>query len=108
MAIVGKDYRFVMVNRMFCEMMGYTAGELLTRTFADITHPEHLDQDMVEVKKLYSGGIARYRTEKRYVRKDGSEIWGSLTVCPLRDREGRIISTLALVEDITERKQSGK
>ncbi len=108
MAIVGRDFRFVNVNRMFCEMLGYTEGELLTRTFADITHPDHLDKDMAEIKKLYADGIARYRTEKRYIRKDGSEIWGSLTVTPLRDREGCIISTLALVEDITQRKRTGK
>jgi PAS domain S-box-containing protein len=63
---------------------------------------------MAEIKKLYADGIARYRTEKRYIRKDGSEIWGSLTVTPLRDREGCIISTLALVEDITQRKRTGK
>jgi len=108
MAILGGDYRFVMVNRMFCDMLGYTTEELLARTFADITHPDFLDQNIAEIKKLYAEEIARYRTEKRYIRKDGSELWGSLTVSPLRDRDGRIVSTLALIEDITERKQSGK
>jgi PAS domain S-box-containing protein len=108
MAIVSRDYRFVTVNRMFCEMLGYTAEELLTRTFADITHPDHVNQDMTEVKKLYAGEIARYHTEKQYVRKDGSVIRGSVTVSPLRDEKGSIVSTLALVEDITERTQTGK
>ena len=108
MAMVGADYRFVTVNRMFCEMLGYTDQKLLTKSFADITHPEHLDQDMAEIKKLYTGEIARYRTEKRYIRKDGSVIWGSLTVSPIRNRQGSIVSTLALVEDITEQKRAGK
>ena len=84
MAIVGSDFRFISVNRMLCEITGYTDQELLTRSFADITHPEHLDHDMTEVRKLYAGEIPRYRTEKRYVRKDGSVIWGALTVSPLR------------------------
>ncbi len=105
MAIVGRDYRFVLVNRMLCEMMGYTEQELLTRSFADITHPGHLEQDIAEIEKLYPGEIARYRTEKMYIRKDGSVIWGALTVSPLRDREGRIVSTLSLVEDISKWKQ---
>jgi PAS domain S-box-containing protein len=108
MAIVGRDYRFVLVNRMFCEMLGYTEGELRTMTFADVTHPDHVDLDLGEIKKLYAGAIARYRTEKRYIRKDGSVIWGSLTVSPLRDRDGCIVSTLALVEDISERKRTGE
>ena len=84
MAIIGGDYRFVKVNRMFCEMLGYTAQELLKKTFVNITHPEHVDHDIGEVKKLYAGAISRYRTEKRYIRKDGSVIWGSLMVSPLR------------------------
>ena len=50
MAIVGSDFRFINVNRMFCEITGFTAGELLTRTFADITHPDHVDKDMAEIK----------------------------------------------------------
>jgi PAS domain S-box-containing protein len=108
MAIVGRDYRFAMVNRRFCEMLGYTAEELLTLTFADITHPDHVDQEIAEIKKLYTGEIPRYRTEKRYIRKDGSAIWGALTVSPIRDRDGCIVSTLALVEDISERKRTGK
>jgi PAS domain S-box-containing protein len=108
MAIVGRDYRFVLVNHLFCEMLGYTEGELLTMTFADVTHPGHVDQDIGEIKKLYAGEIPRYRTEKRYIRKDGSVIWGSLTVSPLRNRDGCIVSTLALVEDISDRKRSGK
>jgi PAS domain S-box-containing protein len=102
MAIVGRDYRFVLVNRMLCEMMGYTEQELLARSFTDITHPDHLEQDVTEVEKLYTGEIARYRTEKRYIRKDGSVLWGALTVSPLRDREGHIVSTLSLIEDITK------
>ena len=109
MAIVGSDFRFISVNRMLCEITGYTDQELLTRSFADITHPEDLDHDMTEVRKLYAGEeIPRYRTEKRYVRKDGSVIWGALTVSPLRDLEGRIVSTLALIEDITKLKEAGQ
>ncbi|MEN6396787.1 MAG: PAS domain S-box protein, partial [Methanoregula sp.] len=85
------------VNQMFCEMMGYNAGELRAMTFTDITHPVYRDQNLNEVKKIYTGELTRYRTEKRYIRKDGSELWGSLTVSPLTDGQGRIITTLALV-----------
>jgi PAS domain S-box-containing protein len=108
MATVDKNYRFVAVNRRFCDILGYSAEELRARTFVDITHPEHVNQDMAEIKKLYDGKIATYRTEKRYIRKDGSVIWGSLTVSPLRDKEGRIVSTIAIVEDITAQKHSEK
>ena len=108
MAILNKDYRFVVANPLLCEMLGYTAEELLAMTFVDITDPVHVDQDLAEVKKLYTGEIAVYRTEKRYIKKDGSIFWGSLTVSPLKDKDGHIVSTIALVEDIAAQKHSGK
>ncbi|HNX16853.1 MAG TPA: PAS domain S-box protein [Methanoregula sp.] len=107
-AIVDKDYRFVMVNRKFCDMMGYTSEELLKGSFVDITHPDHLEHDLTEVEKIFAGKIPFYRTEKRYIKKDGSVIWGLLTVSPFKDVNGKIISTIAVVEAITEQKQSGK
>jgi PAS domain S-box-containing protein len=106
MAILGSDLRFMLANKLFCDMLGYTAEELQTKTFADITPPGHVNTDLAEIRKLYAGTIPRYRTDKRYIRKDGSEMWGALTVSPLRDQEGNIVSTLALVEDITEQKRS--
>jgi PAS domain S-box-containing protein len=106
MAILGSDLRFMLANKLFCDMLGYTAEELQTKTFAYITPPGHVNTDLAEIRKLYAGTIPRYRTDKRYIRKDGSEMWGALTVSPLRDQEGNIVSTLALVEDITEQKRS--
>jgi PAS domain S-box-containing protein len=108
MAILSKEYRFVMVNQKFCEMLGFTAEELLAKTFVDVTDTAHVDQDLDEVKNLYTGRIPIYRTEKRYIRKDGTVIWGSLTVSPLKDNDGHIVSTIAIVEDVTARKHSEK
>ena len=84
MVIVDSDHRFVSVNRMCCEMFGYSEQDLLGKTIEKVTHPDHNDQDAAEMQKLYAGTISRYRTRKRYIRKDGSVIWGSLTVSPLR------------------------
>ena len=109
MVIVDSDHRFVSVNRMCCEMFGYSEQDLLGKTIEKVTHPDHNDQDAAEMQKLYAGTISRYRTRKRYIRKDGSVIWGSLTVSPLRDRTGKIVSTMGLVEEIADQsKDRGK
>ena len=85
MVIVDSDHRFVSVNRMCCEMFGYSEQDLLGKTIEKVTHPYQYDEDAAEMQKLYAGTISRYRTRKRYIRKDGSSaIRGSLTVSPLR------------------------
>ncbi|HVP95660.1 PAS domain S-box protein [Methanoregula sp.] len=102
MSIVDTNRRFVSVNRMSCEMFGYTEQELLGRTIEEFTHPDHHKDDAREMRRLYEGAIPLYRTRKRYIRKDGSTFWGSLTVSPLRDRTGKIVFTMGLIEEIPE------
>ncbi|OPY37098.1 MAG: Bacterioopsin transcriptional activator [Methanoregula sp. PtaU1.Bin051] len=105
-AIVSPDFRFQMVNRQFCGMLKYSEDELLARSFTDITHPDHLTTDLVESRKIYTGEREVYKTEKRYVKKDGSILWASLTASPVKDDTGTVLYTIALIEDITERKHA--
>ena len=105
-AIVSADFRFRMVNRQFCEMLMYSEVELLDKSFPEITHPDYIVPDIAEVRKIYSGEREMYRTEKRYVKKDGSFLWASLTASAVKDDTGTVLYTIALIEDITERKQA--
>jgi PAS domain S-box-containing protein len=104
--MVGSDHCFVRANAAFCRMLGYTEQELIALTFEDITHPEHVAEDALHVKELFSGKIALYRTEKRYVRKDKEIVWGSSTVTIIRDESGKFLYFLTMIEDITQRKQA--
>lgn len=106
-AIVGRDYRFVLVNQKFCDMVGYTSEELLKKTFMDITHPDCLEEDLIAVEKMCKGALPAYHTEKQYIKKDGSVIWGSLNLSPLKDNAGRIVSAIAIVKEITGPKPPG-
>ncbi|MEM9906363.1 MAG: PAS domain S-box protein [Cyanobacteria bacterium P01_D01_bin.44] len=91
-------------NPSFCEMLGYTADELTQLTVADITHPD--DQTTPELSRLMAGEISHFSTEKRYLRKDGTALWSHTTVSLLRDDAGLPFNTVAVVQDITERKQA--
>lgn len=104
MGISDLDYRLTNVNRRLCGMLGYAPEELLAKTLIDITHPAHASQDLAEVKKLHLGEISTYRTEKRYIKKDGSVFWGAVTVSPLVDNHGRVVASIALIEDISGKK----
>src|SRR6266850_6765002 len=71
-----KTRRMLRVNPRFCDMLGYSADELLTLTFRDITHPEDRPANDASVQPFLNGQIGEYTIEKRYVRKDGSIMWG--------------------------------
>ena len=40
------DGEFQKVNRKFCDIVGYSNEELINKKWVDITHPEHLEQDV--------------------------------------------------------------
>jgi len=108
MALVTPDFRFFSVNQTWIAMTGYSHDELLKMSFKDITHPDHLASDIDHIRELAAGTIPVYITEKRYVRKDGSTIWGLLMVTAIRNQQGSLRHFAAQIEDITERRKAEK
>lgn len=106
MAHVGLDWRFLRLNEKLCEITGYSREELEARTFGDITHPDDLAADVALAEALRAGTIPHYAIEKRYIRKDGSTVWVKLTGSLVRDCQGRPDYFIAVVDDITLRKQA--
>jgi PAS domain S-box-containing protein len=105
-AHVAPDGRWLRVNRKLCDIVGYTQAELLPLTFQHITHPDDLAADLGYVRQVLGGEIATYSMEKRYIRKDRSLIWINLTVSLVREPSGDPRYFIAVVEDITARKQA--
>ena len=105
-AHVGLDGRWLEVNQTLCDFLGYSREELQTKTFQDITHPDDLNADPANVGRLITDEIQKYGMDKRYIRKDGSIIWSGLTIALRRDTAGAPLYFIAIVRDITERKQA--
>lgn len=97
--------RWLRVNRKLCDIVGYSREELLQKTFQEITHPDDLDADLENVRQLLAGENLTYSMEKRYVRKDGSNVWINLTVSVVYHDSGKPAYFLAVIEDITSRKR---
>jgi PAS domain S-box-containing protein len=75
-------------------------------SFIEITHPEDREKDLEKFRRLVRGEVAEYRNEKRYLRKDGRVTWVQVDVTLLRDGQGRPLRTVAIVQDISERKRA--
>lgn len=99
------DGGFVRLNQKFCQIVGYTDAELLTKTFVDITHPEDVDTDRRHIVQLLAGEIETFAIEKRCLRKDGSIVWVNITVSLIEQPSGDPNYFIKVIEDITERKQ---
>jgi len=103
-AHIGLDRRFMRVNRRLCEILGYSERELMGLTGRDISHPEDLDVINQQRPRLYAGEVDTVRSDKRYLRKDGSVVWATLTLALERDLAGRPQYEIAVYDDITARK----
>ncbi len=103
-AHVAPDGRWLRANRRLCEIVGYSRDDLRGMTFQDITHPDDLDADFALVRQVLAGEIESYTMEKRYLRRDKSQIWTNLTVALVRDDGGNPDYFISVVEDISKRK----
>jgi two-component system, OmpR family, phosphate regulon sensor histidine kinase PhoR len=103
MAIVSPTGGFMTANVALCEMLGYDADELITKSFQDITHPEDLTSDLRLFEQTLAGEISSYRITKRYLRADGSILVGDLSVALLRDALGAPIHFISQIVDLSER-----
>ena len=101
-ALVSTDGRWLRVNRAISRLLGYSPEELSKLNFQKLTHPDDLEADLQLVDDLIAGRRENYRLEKRYVRKDGSIVWGLLSVSMSRDERGRPAHFISQIVDMTD------
>ncbi|MDD2179091.1 EAL domain-containing protein [Acidovorax sp. D2M1] len=97
--------QFVRVNQRYGDILGYSPQELVGMTFQSFTHPDDLAADQAHARRLQNGDVPEYRLEKRYIHKDGHEVWGDLTVSSMWATSSAPGYHIAVVQDITGRKR---
>ncbi len=98
--------RFVRINQRYGDLVGFSIEEMTHATFQEITHPDDLQEDLDNMRRLVAGVIREFTMEKRYLRKDGSILWVKLTISPNWQPGEKQEYHIAIVEDITERKRA--
>ena len=97
--------RFVQINQRFCAIVGRSREEMQQITFAAITDPRDVDRGVDMMKQLKAGTIREFSHEKRYLRKDGAEVWVSLTVSAMWAPGATPDYFIAIATDVTDRKR---
>ena len=104
MALVSPVGQFIRVNPRLCEIVGYAPEDLIAKTFQEITHPDDLEIDLEEVRRLLAGESQYYHLEKRYFHREGHIVWINLTASLVKNAAGTPLHFVAQIEDITDRK----
>ena len=105
-AIVGLDGHLRQTNPALQLLLGYSREEFEGMHFTDITYPDDVGKDLDFFKGLVDGARDSYELEKRYVRNDGSLLWGRLNASLIYGPDESPLFAVGLIEDISARKEA--
>ncbi len=106
MCIVSLDGKFLNVNSAICQIFGYSASELLSLTWQELTYPEDLELSQEYRRRILSEEISYYHLEKRYLHKNGQVIWTLVSVSLVRDEKQQPVHFISQIQDISDRKRT--
>ena len=107
MAIVDIEGNITQLNKNLSKFLGYTKKEILLNKFGQFSHPEDIDLGSGLIKDLLLNKSESFILDKRYIHKDGSILWGQISVSSVRtENRGKITHFVVQVQDITERKKN--
>jgi PAS domain S-box-containing protein len=105
-SLVDANARLVDVNTSLAAMLGYERHELVGMTIGDITHPDDVAGNLELFEDLLAGKRERYRLEKRFLRRDGSVVWGRINTSRLRSSRGAPGYVVAMIENVDDLKRA--
>ncbi len=103
------DGHIISANAKLAEMFRYKSPKEMVESVSDIAAQLYADTaDREEFKSLLeeNGKITNHETKFRC--KDGTELWGSVNVNTIRDKDGQIIAYQGFISDITEQKKAAE
>lgn len=104
--LVSPEGRITLANRSMAEMLRCPMDELINSFYPDHLHPDQHDAGEDLMRQLIRGEIDQVYTERHYLRADGSDFWGYLAGRRYEDQDGKILSLIGIINDITGLRQA--
>lgn len=98
------DRKISAANQALADFLGYSREELLTKTFASITHPDHRDAAEDAMTEIAAGTRTTYSAQTRYLHASGHSVWAWLHSRILTNTVGETATMLAHIVDIGDLK----
>jgi PAS domain S-box-containing protein len=96
--------QFLLVNKMYSNMVGRSSEELYDMSLQDITHPDDFESFNKIIEKILVDGKKR-SIENRGFRPDGSIVWLNNDIFLFTDK-GKSRCVTLITQDITTRKEA--
>ena len=106
MAMLSEQKEWIEVNHRLCRLLGCSEEELTRKAWTELTYPDDLPLEDVQIHRMLDGVIKGFVMDKRFVRKDGTILYTSLWVQCMRKNDGTLDCILVLAQDITDRKRT--
>jgi PAS domain S-box-containing protein len=106
MAITSATRQFLLVNQKLCQMLGYSAEELTSMKWTDVTHPDDIAENARLLQQTLRGETEGYIMDKRFIHRDGRVVHASISARCVREDDGSVEQLVLIVQDITERKEA--
>jgi PAS domain S-box-containing protein len=100
------SFRILRVNEKFCRLLGYSRDELTGMDSTILVSSDQMPARETARAQLIAGEVDTSSCERRFIRKDGTTLWGNRHLSLVRDPAGQPGYFISVIEDITERKQA--
>lgn len=106
MVILSPKYIILDVNNSFCDTVGYSAEELIQKSYESITHPDDWGFESSRYYQIANQSISDANFEKRFIRKDTKIINAIVESVVIKDEKGVPVNYILQAIDITEQKKA--
>ncbi len=105
-ALLDRDGRITLINAALEHLLGASSAAYAGTSFAACSDTEEQDPEAARFVSLMAGTEASYQSEHRFQQHDGTIFWGRLTVSAIRDTTGQPTGAMAILEDVSARRQA--
>ncbi|HEV2205393.1 MAG TPA: PAS domain S-box protein [Candidatus Acidoferrales bacterium] len=105
-ALIDDSFQFTKTNRVLCQTLGYSETELTGASMLSVVDPSEVERIIDRADRHFRGVAPTDRLEARFVAKSGEILWMDVSVSPIRNSQGKLLYGLAVLENITQRKQA--
>ncbi len=101
LVVVSPEGVFRQVNRAFCDLVGYGRDEIEGQSFRRITHAEDVPREEEFLRSIGAAPASPAAVDKRFVRKDGTDVWVRCNTAVVREPDGRPRFVVGALVDLT-------
>lgn len=105
MALGTLEGKFIRVNQAFAGMLGYEPQDLVGVDTTAVMHPADGNAMVEPLDRMARGDLGKFHAEKRFLHRDGREVWTRVDLALTRDADGRPRMVVAHILDTSRSRE---